>query len=61
VELVYRMPFDVHLRKVQDIFFAVALLRWDEFKQKAAAGDTLAGQWSDLFSRLGDKLLIRLG
>jgi alpha-amylase/alpha-mannosidase (GH57 family) len=60
VELVYRLPFDVHLRKAQDIFFGVAQGRLGEFREKAAAGDRQAGQWLRHFEQLGEKLLIRL-
>ncbi|RJQ69409.1 MAG: DUF3536 domain-containing protein [Desulfobacteraceae bacterium] len=60
VELVYRMPFDVHLRKVQDIFFAVAQQNLSPYRQKASAGDGQAARWFRKFEQLGEKLLIRL-
>jgi alpha-amylase/alpha-mannosidase (GH57 family) len=60
VELVYRMPFDVYLRKVQDIYFAVARAHWRDFRNRAERGDAQAAQWCSRFSRLGEKLLIRI-
>jgi alpha-amylase/alpha-mannosidase (GH57 family) len=60
VELVYRLPFDVHLRKVQDIFFGVAQSSLHGFREKAAAGDQQAAEWCRYFEQLADKLLIRL-
>ncbi|KJS33556.1 MAG: glycoside hydrolase [Desulfatitalea sp. BRH_c12] len=60
VELVYRLPFDVHLRKVQDIFCEVAALKRDAMRAKAEAGDKPAGEWRRFFEMLGEKLLVKL-
>ena len=60
IELVYALPFDVNLRKVQDLHYSVAQSTYPEFRQKAQKGDLGAARWVADFKRLSEKLLIRL-
>jgi alpha-amylase/alpha-mannosidase (GH57 family) len=60
IELVYALPFDVNLRKVQDLHYEVIQSTYPQFKQKAQQGDRPAGRWVADFKRLSDKLLILL-
>lgn len=58
IELVYALPFDVNLRKVQDLHYRLIQSTYPKFKQKAQKGDRTAGRWVADFKRLSDKLLI---
>ena len=60
IELVYALPFDVNLRKVQDLHYSVAQSTYPEFRQKAQKGDPGAARWVADFKNLSEKLLIRL-
>ncbi len=60
IELVYALPFDVNLRKVQDLHYSLVLSTFPQFEQKAQQGDSTAGQWMEDFKYLSEKLLIRL-
>ncbi len=60
IELVYALPFDVNLRKVQDLNYSLVLSTFPQFEQKAQKGDRTAGQWMEDFKYLSEKLLIRL-
>jgi alpha-amylase/alpha-mannosidase (GH57 family) len=60
VELVYLLPFDVNLRKVQDIHYTAGRRLWKSAMQEARQGHTGSVRWTERFARLGDKLLIRL-
>jgi hypothetical protein len=57
---VYALPFDVNLRKVQDLCYGLIQSTYPQFKQKAQAGDRTAGRWVADFKRLSDQLLILL-
>jgi len=59
VELVYALPFDVNLRKIQNIQYVLGQRVYPKYKEKNAKGDERAGQWVDLFDALSEKLLIR--
>jgi alpha-amylase/alpha-mannosidase (GH57 family) len=60
VELVYALPFDVNLRKVQDLHYSLAQRIYPEFKQKAQQGDGTADRWVENFNILSEKLMIRI-
>jgi hypothetical protein len=60
IALVYALPFDVNLRKVQDLHYRLIQNTYLKFKQKAQKGDRTAGRWVAGFRRLSDKLLILL-
>jgi alpha-amylase/alpha-mannosidase (GH57 family) len=60
IELVYALPFDVNLRKVQDLHYSLVLSTFPQFVQRAQQGDRTAGQWMKDFKYLSEKLLIRL-
>ena len=60
VELVYALPFDVNLRKVQDLHYELIQTTYPRFKQHAQQQDRAAGRWVADFKKLSDKLLIRL-
>jgi hypothetical protein len=59
VELVYALPFDVNLRKVQNIQYDLGQRIYPKYKEKTANGDEQAGRWVDLFDVLSEKLWIR--
>jgi hypothetical protein len=60
IELVYALPFDVNLRKVQNLHYSLAQRIYPEFKQRAQQGDDAAALWATSFEDLSAKLLIRL-
>jgi alpha-amylase/alpha-mannosidase (GH57 family) len=59
VNLVYSLPFDVNLRKAQNIHYDLGRRIYPVFRQKSADGDAQAGRWVELFDELSEKLLIR--
>ena len=56
----YALPFDVNLRRVQDLYYGLAQSLYPEFKQKAQQGDDTANRWVEDFKNLSAKLMIRL-
>ena len=60
IQLVYALPFDVNLRKVQDLHYRMARRNYPEFRKKAKEGDPPAGRWVADFKNLSAKLMIRL-
>ncbi|MEJ2165654.1 MAG: DUF3536 domain-containing protein [Deltaproteobacteria bacterium] len=60
MELVYELPFDVNLRKVQDLCYSLARRKYPEFKQSAQNGNDSAAHWVATFEELSARLLIRL-
>jgi alpha-amylase/alpha-mannosidase (GH57 family) len=60
VELVYLLPFDVNLRKVQDIHFTVGQRIWKKRVRQARKGHVDSVRWTERFAHLGEKLLIRM-
>jgi hypothetical protein len=60
VELVYALPFDVNLRKVQDLHYRLARNVYPDFRQSARQGDSTAARWVEDFKALSEKLMIRL-
>lgn len=58
VKLVYRLPFDVHLREVQDAAYDVAKSVRSEMMGKAAKDDAKAIEWLESFNSLAQKLLL---
>jgi alpha-amylase/alpha-mannosidase (GH57 family) len=59
VELVYVLPFDVNLRKVQNIQYDLVQHIYPGIKEKAAGGDASAGRWIECADALNEKLLIK--
>jgi len=53
-------PFEVNLRKVQNIVYAVLSDYYPDFLEKAAKGDPQAEKWVNLFQSTGDKLSIQV-
>jgi alpha-amylase/alpha-mannosidase (GH57 family) len=58
LDLVYMLPFDVNLRKVQNIQYDVNQRIYPVYKVKAEVGDAAAGQWLEYADALNEKLLI---
>jgi len=52
-------PFEVNLRTVQDIFYHILQEMFPVLQKKAKRRDKKAGQWTTLFTALGDKLGVR--
>jgi alpha-amylase/alpha-mannosidase (GH57 family) len=59
VELVYALPFDVNLRKVQDLHYRLARNIYPDFRQDAQKGNNNAARWVENFKVLSEKLMIR--
>jgi hypothetical protein len=60
IELVYALPFDVNLRKVQDLHYTLAQRIYPKFKQNAQQGDSRTDRWVKDFEKLSEKLMIRI-
>jgi alpha-amylase/alpha-mannosidase (GH57 family) len=60
VELVYVLPFDVNLRKVQNIQYELIQRMYPVYSEKAAGGDASAGRWIECADALNEKLLIKV-
>ena len=59
VELVYVLPFDVNLRKVQNIQYDLNQRLYPVYQEKTAGGDASAGRWIKCADALNEKLLIK--
>jgi len=59
VELVYALPFDVNLRKVQNVQYDLVERIYPVYKEKATEGDTFAARWVEYTDALNEKLLIK--
>jgi alpha-amylase/alpha-mannosidase (GH57 family) len=59
VELVYALPFDVNLRKIQNVQYDLVERFYPVYKEKAADGDTSAARWIEYTDALKEKLLIK--
>ena len=59
-ELVDALPFDVNLRRIQDICFDLIEKVYRPYCSKAARDDAQADRWVRRFRQLGEKLRIRL-
>ncbi len=53
------LPFEVNLRKIQNLFYAVLQTAYPEF-QKKAEKEEAAREWVRLFTSLGEKLYVRV-
>jgi alpha-amylase/alpha-mannosidase (GH57 family) len=60
VSLALRMPFDVDLWKVQNLYWEMLQASYPGFKQRAERDDTQAADWIKDFSSLGELLKIRI-
>ncbi len=60
VELVYALPFDVNLRKLQNIVHEVKIRNHEDMKRKAEQGDKEAAAWVELFENLCGQLNLRI-
>lgn len=60
VDLVYKLPFDVNLRTLQNIFYGVSQRKFSEYREKKKQGDKTAAEWIDTFEVLSEKLHIRI-
>jgi hypothetical protein len=60
VELVERLPFDVSLWKLQNVYYDLSQTLHPEMRQKAEGGDAEARAWIEAFVPLGAKLSVRV-
>ncbi len=60
IDLVYRLPFDVNLRTLQNIFYDVTRRKFAEYGRKARKGDKAAAGWTSTAERICEKLHIRM-
>lgn len=60
IELVYSLPFDVNLRKIQNLLFSMVQRNYPAYKQRAQRGDDGAARWVNNFKVLSEKLMIRM-
>lgn len=58
--LIDRLPFDVHMHHVQNIYFRQRHLSLIEEQERAAQGDKKAAQWLAQFAALGEALHFHL-
>jgi hypothetical protein len=59
VDLVYSLPFDVNMRKVQNIQYDLNQRIYPAYREKVAGGDESAGRWLEYADALNEKLLIK--
>jgi hypothetical protein len=59
VELVYAMPFNLNLRKIQNIQYDLNQRIYPGYRQKADAGEAAAIRWIEYADILNEKLLIQ--
>lgn len=60
VDLVYTLPFDVNLRRLQNVFYDVKKTVYPSQQRKTAKGDADAAVWTPLFETLCRQLNLRL-
>lgn len=60
IVLIYNLPFDVNLRKLQNIFYDTAQRKFPDHRRKMELGDKAAADWIDVFEAVCEKLNIRL-
>ncbi|MFO8085949.1 MAG: DUF3536 domain-containing protein [Desulfobacterales bacterium] len=60
IDLVYKLPFDVNLRKLQNIFYDVAQNYFEDYLKKADKGDKTANDWLETLETVCEKLHIRI-
>jgi alpha-amylase/alpha-mannosidase (GH57 family) len=60
VELVHVLPFDVNLRKVQNIQYDLVQRIYPVYAKEAASGDASAARWIEYADALNAKLLIKI-
>jgi hypothetical protein len=58
IELVYALPFDVNLRKIQNVHYDLGQRLYPELKRKTEQRGRHAGKWMERFEALSEKLLI---
>jgi hypothetical protein len=61
LQLVQKLPFHAHLRRIQNAFNDIWQSEFDAQRLKAEKGDETAIQWVHYFSRLGQLLSFRIG
>jgi alpha-amylase/alpha-mannosidase (GH57 family) len=59
VSLIQSLPFEVNLRKVQNIFYTLLQDVYSDIKERAKK-DKKARSWAKVFGPLGEKLMIRV-
>jgi alpha-amylase/alpha-mannosidase (GH57 family) len=59
VGLIVKLPFEVNLRKVQDIYYALLKNIYPEFQERAGK-EKKARSWVKVFRSLGEKLMVRV-
>ncbi len=60
VELVYALPFDVNLRKLQNIGHEVKIRHYEDMQRRTEQGDKEAAAWIELFENLCGQLNLRI-
>jgi alpha-amylase/alpha-mannosidase (GH57 family) len=60
IDLIYNLPFDVNLRKLQNIFYDTAQRKISDYRWKKEMGDKGAADWIDAFEAVCEKLNIRI-
>jgi alpha-amylase/alpha-mannosidase (GH57 family) len=60
VKLVNSLPFDVNLRKVQNVYYELLHRVYPDCRRQVQNGDQSAGKWVERFIQLGEKLLIHM-
>lgn len=60
VALVHRLPFDVDLWKVQNVYYRLLKTHYPETRRRADEGDDEAKAWLERFVPLGEKLSVRV-
>jgi hypothetical protein len=59
VSLIQTLPFEVNLRKVQDIYYALLQNVYPGFHERAKK-EKKARSWVKVFRSLGEKLMVRV-
>jgi hypothetical protein len=60
IDLIYNLPFDVNLRKLQNIFYHTAQHKITDYRRKMDLGDKPAADWIEVFEGVCEKLNIRI-
>jgi alpha-amylase/alpha-mannosidase (GH57 family) len=60
IDLVYNLPFDVNLRKLQNVFYDAAVNKLEKYCRKKKLDDKSIANIFDLFKKICEKLNIRI-
>ncbi|MDK2821687.1 MAG: hypothetical protein PWP31_1652 [Clostridia bacterium] len=59
IERIYSLPFEVNLRKLQNIYYGLLKTVYQNYSKEAEQGNEQARTWLNEFNTLGDKLKVR--